>query len=288
LRRDSRFSGGSSSRPLPKNPQGCGDFLIRSECDDCSPANISVQSGKAEVLFLQLGEGAAGRRASCRALRASRRHQMCFGKEAVMTARWIVILSALMVPALAVAQEKPGAERTEVTAAVFGGGLLLVPTSIPNHDAARSYMMSGAIGRNLNRRLGAELDVGFAFGKHETHAVYGVTPTYPTTPNMLLYSGNLVYNPMASDHPFVPYFTLGIGALNVFGEPNGAADFAFATNTIHLTGSVGAGARWYPIRHWGVRGDYRYMGITNSTVAPGGQDVVNSGHRVYGALMMTF
>jgi hypothetical protein len=206
-----------------------------------------------------------------------------------MTGKLLAVLCTLfLVPAVVAAQEKPGAERTEITAALFGGGVLLVPSSVPGHDTFHSYVLSGAYARNLNRYAGAEFDMGFAFGRHETYESYGVTPTYPTTPNMLFYGINLVYNPVASDHPFVPYFTAGVGGLNVFGDSDSAPDFALATNSFHLTGSIGVGARWYPIRHWGLRGDYRYMGIANDALPTNGDGAVRSGHRIYMALMMTF
>jgi hypothetical protein len=75
--------------------------------------------------------------------------------------------------------------------------------------------------------------------------------------------------------------------MNVFGGPE-AAEFVFPANTVHLAATAGTGARWFPIRHWGVRGDYRYVRVANDYVPPGGGTISRGAHRLYGALITTF
>jgi hypothetical protein len=54
--------------------------------------------------------------------------------------------------------------------------------------------------------------------------------------------------------------------------------------------SAGGGVRWFPIRHWGFRGDYRLMRIVRDETGPvpDGARIVRSAHRLYGAFVMTF
>lgn len=61
-------------------------------------------------------------------------------------------------------------------------------------------------------------------------------------------------------------------------------------NQTYFTSNVGGGARWFPVRHWGVRGDYRYIMIHNSTAAPVffAQQTDRHANRGYGSLVLTF
>ena len=57
------------------------------------------------------------------------------------------------------------------------------------------------------------------------------------------------------------------------------------TNTF-FTGNVGAGVKWYSGR-WGLRGDYRFIGVRSKDDAPDffGRDN-RYGHRVYGGVLL--
>jgi hypothetical protein len=195
----------------------------------------------------------------------------------------------LLAPPVALAQDSRGAERIEIGSALFGGGLLMVPSADRSASPSRSYVLSGAFTTNVSRWIGLEGDIGVALGRNQAHSLYGVLPddARPESPSVLLYSGNVVYNPFSSEVPIVPYLSVGAGALTTFALTNGSR-FGLEGNTTYPMASVGGGVRWFPIRHWGVRGDYRFMGIRHDAAsAPAGR-VARSAHRVYGALIMTF
>lgn len=203
-----------------------------------------------------------------------------------MTRKLLFLILAILTPVIAAAQEPVGAQPTEIGTALFGGGLLMM-RSPAGDETTHNYMLSIAVARNVTHWIGIEGDIGVAFGRHTAHEIFGVVPSNSKTPNMLLYSGNIVYSPWRSDRHVVPYVSGGVGAISVFtGEQPGY--FPLGTDTTHLTASAGGGIRWFPILHWGLRGDYRYLGIANDTPAPAGQAVVHSAHRVYGALIITF
>ena len=116
-----------------------------------------------------------------------------------------------------------------------------------------------------------------------------MTPSNWHTPNVLLYTGNVLFNPWGSDRPVVPYVSGGIGALTTLDGAD-ANTYGLAGKTTYLVGSAGAGVRWFPIRHWGARADYHFIGIKNdrSGVSGPGRRVMRTAHRVYGALVLTF
>jgi opacity protein-like surface antigen len=208
-----------------------------------------------------------------------------------MTRVWLAVIAAIaLVPGAAAAQEVAGAERIEIGSAIFGGGMLFVASDTASQPVSHSYTLGLAMTANVNRWVGIEGDIGAALGRQEAHALYGVVPTNSNqdTPNVLMYGGNVLFNPWASDRPIVPYVSAGLGALTTFTRPDGSA-FGLAGNRTFLTGSVGGGVRYFPIRHWGVRADYRFLGIRQgNAAAPAGDRVVRSAHRVYGALVLTF
>lgn len=204
-----------------------------------------------------------------------------------MTRMWLVLTVALLaVPRVGAGQEVPGAERIEIISAIFGGGMMFVPSANATADWSRNYVLSAAVTTNVNRWIGFEGDFGVALGRRGAHQLYGVTSNQ-RTPNVLLYSGNIIYNPFASDRRIVPYVSGGLGGLTAFAaeEPS---DYGLPTSRSYLTGSVGGGVRWFPIRHSGIRADYRFIGINNDAAPPGGRRIVRSAHRLYGALVLTF
>jgi Outer membrane protein beta-barrel domain len=210
-----------------------------------------------------------------------------------MTSKWLTIgvVMALAMPGAAAAQEVTGAQRIEIGSALFGGGVLFVPSSSASGPVSRSYIVSGAVTTNVNRWIGVEGDIGLALGSNAAHSVYGVLPTNSNRvlPNALLYSANVVYNPVGSDRKLIPYVSAGGGALTTFALASGS-QFGLEGNATYPTASAGGGIRWFPIPHWGVRGDYRFMGIRHEAPTDPGPEsrVVRSAHRIYGALVLTF
>jgi hypothetical protein len=214
-------------------------------------------------------------------------------------ARFLGILALAATPAVVLAQPTPveqgnppsdvqGAGRIEIDTAVFGGGGIIIPSAVASDRRSRSYVVSGAVTANVNKWFGLEGEIGWVMGHHQAHELYGVVPIGPEAPNMLLWSGNVLYNPLRSNRPLIPYLTGGLGALTTFEVAPGSS-FGLAGDRTYLTASAGTGLRWYPIPHWGVRGDYRLLHVRNdSGEAAPGQRVVRYAHRIYAALVLTF
>jgi opacity protein-like surface antigen len=207
-----------------------------------------------------------------------------------MTRRILILVSVVMLlgAGKASAQESVGAGRVEIGAALFGFGATFLPQADPSQPRLDSYVLSGALTRNLNHRYGVEGDFGFVFGTRDVPAsTTTAAPVDAKTPNVLMYSANLVFNPIRSDRRIVPYVDAGVGAWSVFGGSQ-IGNFGLAPDATYLTGSVGGGVRWFIINHWGVRADYRYILIDQGSHTTALQPGHVSAHRLYGALVMTF
>jgi hypothetical protein len=139
----------------------------------------------------------------------------------------------------------------------------------------------------VNRWIGIEGDVGVALSNRQAVSVYGGAAPDGDTPTLVLASGSLVYNVTRSDRRVVPYLSGGLGLLHVTGDHE-LPTYAFASRTTYLTASGGGGVRWFPIQHWGVRADYQFLAIRNDAEPTATLRVIQSAHRVYGALVMTF
>ena len=73
-------------------------------------------------------------------------------------------------------------------------------------------------------------------------------------------------------------------------ETDEVARLGIRAPTNFLTGNLGGGVKWYAQRHWGARADYRLMIVNDNADAPGffGREEVRYGHRIYGALLLTY
>jgi hypothetical protein len=143
-----------------------------------------------------------------------------------------------------------------------------------------NYDLGGALGVNFNRYVGVEGEVSGAIGVSQSLPFGGVTADR-TSPHLLNYSGNLVVA-AANRSSVVPYVTGGVGGLTLFET----ADLGINDAQTFLTGNVGGGVKWYAGR-WGLRGDYRFVGVQSKDDAPAffGQQT-RYGHRVYGAVIL--
>jgi hypothetical protein len=76
--------------------------------------------------------------------------------------------------------------------------------------------------------------------------------------------------------------TGGVGGLSLFEKPS----LGITQTETFLTGNVGGGVKWYAGR-WGLRGDYRFIGVQSKDDAPAffGQGP-RYGHRVYGGVIV--
>jgi hypothetical protein len=178
------------------------------------------------------------------------------------------------------AQEaSPGPGRMEVTI-IPAGGVFFTENkdtqepSFGNYDLGASYVV------NFNRYVGVEGEVSGALGVSQGFQFNGLTFDH-RTPHLLNYSGNVVIS-AANKSSVVPYVTAGVGGLSMFES----ADLDINNTETFLTGNVGGGVKWYAGR-WGLRGDYRFIGVQSKDDAPAffGQEN-RYGHRVYGAVLI--
>jgi hypothetical protein len=199
--------------------------------------------------------------------------------------RWIAILITLVGLAgtsQAYAQDNAAAAGPGVVelSIIPAGGVFFTEAKNTNEPSFGNYDLGGALAVNFNRFVGIEGEVSGALGVSQQFQ-FGGTDIDRKTPNLLNYSGNVVVN-AANRSSVVPYVTGGIGGLSVFEK----ASLGVSRNETFLTGNVGGGVKWYAGR-WGLRGDYRFVGVQSKDEAPAffGQDT-RYGHRVYGAVML--
>jgi hypothetical protein len=180
----------------------------------------------------------------------------------------------------ALAQEAaPGPGRVEISL-IPGGFAYFTEQKDTREPSFGNYDLGGAVAVNFNRFVGVEGEVSGALGISQSLPFGGVTSDRKT-PNILNYSGNVVVS-AGNRSSVVPYVTGGVGALTVFET----ADLGINDAETFLTGNVGGGVKWYAGR-WGLRGDYRFVGVQSKDDAPTffGQET-RYGHRVYGAVIV--
>jgi hypothetical protein len=197
----------------------------------------------------------------------------------------LLLLAAILVTSGVALAQEAGAGRVELDSALLGGGTLFIPSAAPR---SVGYVFDAAANLNVSRRIGLEGDFAWAMSRQHTVGLTGVAPATVRTPNMLFYTANVVFSPLGHRRKFIPYAEVGGGALGVLGG-SASDSFGLTPDSTHLIANAGGGARWFPISHWGVRGDYRYIAVRNPA-PPAGIGVVPVGHmqRVYGALVLTF
>jgi len=199
--------------------------------------------------------------------------------------RWIAVLLVAATGFIAgssraYAQEvSSGPGRVEVSI-IPAGGVFFTERTETGEPSFGNYDLGGAVAVNFNRYVGVEGEVSGALGISQDFQFGGITANRKT-PDILNYSGNVVVS-AANRSSVVPYVTGGIGALSVFDK----AELGIANTETFLTGNVGGGVKWYSGR-WGLRGDYRFIGVQSKDDAPTffGRDT-RYGHRVYGAVLL--
>jgi hypothetical protein len=160
-----------------------------------------------------------------------------------------------------------------------GGGIYFTEATDAGEPAFGNYDLGGAFTVNSNRYIGVEGEVSGAIGVSQDLQLGGLSLDRKS-PHLLNYSGNVVFS-AANRSSVVPYVTAGVGGLTMFEE----ADLGIDGNETFLTGNVGGGVKWYAGR-WGLRGDYRFLGVQSRDDAPAffGRET-RYGHRVYGAVI---
>ena len=197
--------------------------------------------------------------------------------------RWIAVLLAmtgLAVSTRALAQEAPPVPGRLEVSIIPAGGVFFTESSDTNEPSFGNYDVGGSVAANFNRYVGIEGEVSAAFGMTQGLQFGGVTADR-RTPHMLNYSGNVVLS-APNRSSVVPYVTGGAGGLSVF-ETSG---LGINSTETFFTGNVGGGVKWYAGR-WGLRGDYRFIGVQSKDDAPAFFGKANRyGHRVYGAVLL--
>ena len=180
----------------------------------------------------------------------------------------------------AFAQEiAPGSGRVEVSI-IPAGGVWFTENTDAQEPSFGNYDLGGAVAVNFNRYVGVEGEVSGALGIAQDLQLGGITANRKT-PHILNYSGNVVVA-AANRSSVVPYVTAGVGGLSLFER----AELGINDTETFFTGNVGGGVKWYSGR-WGLRGDYRFVGVQSKDDAPAffGTET-RYGHRVYGAVLL--
>ena len=155
-------------------------------------------------------------------------------------------------------------------------------TSKGNAPSFGNYGFGTAVTFNLNQYIGVEGELGTMIAT-TSDLQFGDLNHHVKSPNMLSYTGNVLYYPW-SGHGISPYATGGIGGLTMFERP----ELGVTDDVTFLSGNVGGGVKWYaPNNRWGIRGDYRFITTESKDSAPAffGRDS-RYGHRVYGAVII--
>ena len=188
----------------------------------------------------------------------------------------------------AYAQERAGAGRLDVSV-IPAGAVFFADSSSEGEPAFGNYTVAAAAGWNFTRWIAVEGEVGTALGVKQELQFNGEMFGNQRSPHFLAYNANAVFNPVGSDRTVVPYLTGGVGGLRMV-ETDEVARLGIRAPTNFLTGNLGGGVKWYAQRHWGARADYRLMIVNDNADAPGffGREEVRYGHRIYGALLLTY
>lgn len=160
-----------------------------------------------------------------------------------------------------------------------GGGTFFTEDDDASEPGFGNYDLGVALTININRFVGIEGEVAGGFGIKQDLQSGGFSSDVKT-PNLLNYSGNIVFS-AANRSPVVPYVTGGVGGLTLLET----AALGINQAETFLTGNVGGGLKWFAGR-WGLRADYRFVGVRSKDDAPEffGQ-VTRYGHRVYGGVI---
>ncbi len=121
----------------------------------------------------------------------------------------------------AYAQEAgPGPGVVEVSI-IPGGGLFFTENTDAQEPSFGNYDLGGALTYNINRFIGIEGEVAGAVGISQDLQL-GAFSSDVKTPNLLNYSGNVVFS-VPTQKSVVPYVTGGVGGLSLFEKPASAS-----------------------------------------------------------------
>jgi hypothetical protein len=214
----------------------------------------------------------------------------------------MMTIAAVLYGASAYAQETGlvGAGKVEIAAIPIGGVVFLQPSAsttsggtspvtAANMPKFNSYVFGASATANVNPWIGIEGDLSFGVGRRQDLTFSNVTLLNQKTPNLWNYNGSVIVNVTRSDRAIVPYAAGGIGAITMLNTTD-AATLGVSSNQTYLTENVGGGLRWFPIEHWGIRGDYRHFFINSNSNGPAffAQNTNRHANRMYASVILTF
>ncbi len=196
---------------------------------------------------------------------------------------------AMLVMAAGVSAQEIGAGAGRIEIGAFpGGGMFFTQSANGSEPDFGSYALGASFTVNVNRFIGLEGEGGASLGVHQAFTVGTKAYSNQRPPSSWVYSGNLVVNPGGSNRAVVPYVTGGLGGMTLC--PCGDAESLGITNyETFLTANIGGGIKWFSTRHFGVRGDYRFVAVKSKDGAPaffGSED--RYGHRIQAGLIFTY
>jgi hypothetical protein len=200
----------------------------------------------------------------------------------------VVALSTAGAARPARGQERTAPDRVEL-GAFPGGGILFRSGASSSEPGFGNYTFGVSCTWNVSSKFGIEAEAGFGFGGQKTVAFAGRTLTSQAMPDTISYSGDLVVSPRGRRRAVVPYALVGLGAFNVM-KREGTEALGVTQSQALLAGNIGAGVKWFAVRGWGLRADYRVFLIQRNDAASeffGGLGT-RYGHRLYAAAFATF
>src|SRR5262245_3199165 len=200
------------------------------------------------------------------------------GRMTRSVAGFIIILS-LAAAARASAQEtSPGPGKLEIAAIPAGVVYFIKDDPSPSIG---NYGLGGSLTYNFTRLIGVEGEGGVQIAVKDLQ--FGTIGDSVKAPNMLGYNGNVVVH-APGRHSIFPSATAGAGGLTMFSRE----ELGLTSSTTFFTSNVGGGVKWFAAGgRWGLRGDYRFIGVMSKDDAPAffGTET-RYGNRVYGAVII--
>jgi hypothetical protein len=191
----------------------------------------------------------------------------------------LVLVGMLAGAGAAQAQDGVGPGTVEVTYIPAGVGYFTAKGDSPSFG---NYGFGTAGTYNVNRFIGIEGEL-VAMISTTSSLQFGDLSSNLKAPNVLGYTGNVVYTPWKKSS-FYPYAAGGVGGLTMFERPLVGVN----RDQTFLMGNVGGGVKWYaPNNRWGLRGDYRFVANRSKNDAPAffGDDT-RYVHRLYSGVII--
>jgi hypothetical protein len=170
-------------------------------------------------------------------------------------------IGSLVVGAALIGSTTARAQTPKIDVTFFPSGHMIATAGTDaGQPEFRSIAPAAAVAVNFSSYIAVEGEVTGALGV--TQELNGLGRA--KTPTMLGYSGNIVAN-LAPHARFQPYLAVGVGQTRMFQES--ALGIGQAENL--ETANAGGGAK-IMFGRWGLRGDYRFVGMSSTAASASG------------------